>query len=136
MTSINGVSATINSQKESLPNITATKEVDSTTFILRGDLQECLERNHIDLFTLSIFQRILLTINGTVTDILEAYLFKQIRVFKLTAQLVSLVQDIPLIHWKEGTQVLIRKILLLRIISRKNFIYADSIIVPERTLAS
>lgn len=115
-----------------MPTITATKEVDSTTFILRGNLQECLERNHIDSSTLSTFQIILLTINGTATDILEAYMFEQIRVFKLTAQLVSLVQNIPIMHLKEGTQVLIRKILLLRRISRKNFIYADSIIVPER----
>jgi chorismate-pyruvate lyase len=100
--------------------------------LMRTDLQKTLERSHIEPSTLSTFQRILLTTDGTVTDILEAYLFEQIRVVKLSEQLVSLSHDVPSMELKEGTEVIIRKILLQGKISRKNFIYADSIIVPER----
>jgi chorismate-pyruvate lyase len=100
--------------------------------LMRTDLQKTLERSHIEPSTLSTFQRILLTTDGTVTDILEAYLFEQIRVVKLSEQLVSLSHDIPAMELKQGTEVIVRKILLQGKISRKNFIYADSIIVPER----
>lgn len=100
--------------------------------LMRTDLQATLERSHIEPSSLSTFQRILLTTDGTVTDILEAYLFEQIRVVKLSEQLVSLAHEIPSMELKEGTEVIVRKILLQGKISRKNFIYADSIIVPER----
>lgn len=99
---------------------------------LRDDLQKSLIRNHIDPSALSTFQRILLTTNGTVTDMLEAYLFEQIRVVKLSEQLVALDGDLPSMNLKAGTEVIARKILLQGKISRKNVIYAESIIVPEK----
>ena len=99
---------------------------------LRHDLQKSLDRQHIDPSALSIFQRILLTTDGTVTDILEAYLFEQIQVVKLSEQLALLDYDLPIMNLKEGTEAIIRKVLLQGRISQKNFIYADSIIIPER----
>jgi chorismate-pyruvate lyase len=100
--------------------------------LMREDLQQSLTRSHINPATLSTFQRILLTTDGTVTDILEAYLFEQIRVVKLLEELVAIAQDIPALELKQGTDVILRKILLQGKISRRNFIYAESIIVPER----
>lgn len=100
--------------------------------ILRTDLQKSLKRSHIEPSSLSTFQRILLTTDGTVTHMLEAYLFEQIHVAKLSEKLVSLTQDIPSMELKKGTEIIARKILLRGSISRKNFIYAESIIVPER----
>jgi len=100
--------------------------------ILRTDLQNSLKRSHIEPSSLSTFQRILLTTDGTVTHMLEAYLFEQIHVAKLSEKLVSLTQDIPSMELKKGTEIIARKILLRGSISRKNFIYAESIIVPER----
>ena len=100
--------------------------------LMREDLQQSLTQSHIDPSTLSTFQRILLTTDGTVTHMLEAYLYEQIQVVKLSEKLISLSQDIPVIELKQGTDVIFRKILLRGRISRRNFIYAESIIVPER----
>ncbi len=119
-------------QPESLQTVDVKDGAPSPIHNLRNDLHKSLNRNHIDPSALSTFQRILLTTDGTVTDILEAYLFEQIRVAKLSEQIVSLSHDIPSMELKEGTQVIIRKVLLQGKISRKNFIFADSIIVPER----
>ncbi len=122
----------IHIQKESLSTFDLKDKASLPIPILTNDSQESPSRNHIDPSTLSTFQRILLTTNGTVTDILEYYAFEQIRVVKLVEQIVSLTHDIPMMELKEGTEVLVRKILLQGKISRKNFLYADSIIVPEK----
>lgn len=100
--------------------------------ILRTDLQKSLKSSHIDPSTLSTFQRILLTTDGTVTHMLESYLYEQIQVVKLSEELVSLTQDIQSLDLKAGTEVIARRILLRGRISRRNFIYAESIIIPER----
>jgi len=98
--------------------------------LFRNDLQESLTCNHIAPSALSTFQRILLTTDGTVTDILESYLFEQIRVIKLSEKLVALDRELPSMGLKEGTEVIVRKVLLQGKISRKNVIYAESIVVP------
>ncbi|MEM7757276.1 MAG: chorismate pyruvate-lyase family protein [Cyanobacteria bacterium P01_A01_bin.40] len=117
------------SSKLSTP--TSEKEVNNvSSSLFRSDLQESLTRNHIAPSDLSTFQRILLTTDGTVSDILESYLFEQIRVIKLYEKLVSLDQELPFIGLKEGTEVIVRKVLLQGKISRKNAIYAESIVVP------
>ena len=100
--------------------------------LMRDDLQQSLTRSHINPATLTPFQRILLTTDGTVTDILEAYLFEQIQVVKLSQELIPSSVDIPLLELKTGTEIIDRQILLQGKISRKNYIYAESIIVPER----
>lgn len=116
---------------ESLPTVmNSTKESNVSSSLFRNDLQESLTRNHIAPSALSTFQRILLTTDGTVTDILESYLFEQIRVIKLSEKLVSLDQELPSMGLKEGTEVIVRKVLLQGKISRKNVIYAESIVVP------
>ncbi len=99
---------------------------------MRTDLHQSLRHSHIEPHLLSTFQRILLTTDGTLTHILEAYLFEQIQVVKLSEQLITTVQDIPAIELKQGTEVIERKILLQGKISKRNFIYAESILIPER----
>ncbi len=105
-------------------------EMQETDKIMRNDLQQSLQRSHINPSKLSTFQRILLTTDGTLTHILEAYLFEQIYVVKLSEKLVSLTQDIEQMDLKKGAEVIARKILLRGSISRRNFIYAESIIFP------
>jgi chorismate-pyruvate lyase len=63
---------------------------------------------------------------------LESYLYEQIQVVKLSEELVSLTQDIQALDLKAGTEAIARRILLRGRISRRNFIYAESIIIPER----
>lgn len=99
---------------------------------MRNDLEQSLGRSHIEPSALSTFQRILLTTDGTVTDILEAYLFEQIRLVKLAENIVSINNEMADRELKEGTEVIERKILLQGRISRRNYIYAESNIVLER----
>lgn len=109
------------------------KEINGRdTYTLRADLQESLSHSHIEPSKLSTFQRILLTTDGTVTEILEAYLLEKIHVVKLSEGTVLVAQDIPVLDVKAGSQVIDRKILLQGKISRSNFIYAESIVVPDR----
>lgn len=98
----------------------------------RPDLQESLERSHIDPANLSVFQRIILTTDGTLTEILEAYLSEKIRLVKLSETIEALSNDVPPLDIARGQEVMRRKILLQGKISRNNWIYAESILVPDR----
>lgn len=100
--------------------------------VMRTDLQQSLTRSHVDPGRLSTFQRILLTTDGTLTDILEAYLFEQIQMVKLSEALIAAPKDIKALELEEGSQVIDRRILLRGKISRKNFVYAESFLVPDR----
>ncbi len=99
---------------------------------MRTDLETTLTRHHVEPATLSSFQRILLTTDGTLTEILESYLFEPIVLVKLSEFLLPAPQDIPALEVEAGTEVIDRRILLQGKISRRNFIYAESILVPDR----
>lgn len=91
---------------------------------------------------LSVFQRVLLLTDGTVTDVLEAYLGEGIRIVKL-AQSLSLNSSAEAgspegleMNLIENDQVLHRTVLLQGSISGINFIHGDSVIIPDRLPAS
>ena len=107
-------------------------EMPETDAIMREDLQQTLDKSHINPAELSTFQRILLTTDGTLTHILEAYLYEQVQVVKLSEKSTTLTQDLKSMDLSKGTEVIARKILLRGKISRRNFLYAESILVPER----
>ncbi len=109
----------------------AINEEDKSA-LMRPDLDELLAQSHIEPSRLSAFQRILLTTDGTLTEILEAYLLEPIQIVKLVEEIVSTNQDILPLALKAGSEVIERKVLLQGKISRKNFIYAESILVLER----
>ena len=81
---------------------------------------------------LSPFQRILLTTDGSITDMLESYNRERIKIVKLSEELTPLNRDIPAMQLLKGAEVIDRKVLLRGKISQKNYIYAESIIVPDR----
>ncbi|MEH2193076.1 MAG: chorismate pyruvate-lyase family protein [Nostoc sp.] len=95
-------------------------------------MQISLTSKHIEPLNLSPFQRILLTSDGTLTEILEAYLLEKIQLVKISENLVKVAKPIPALDLDIDTQVIERKILLQGKISLNNYIYAESIIVPER----
>lgn len=99
---------------------------------MRKDLQKSLKRGHIDPFQLSTFQRIMLTTDGTLTEIMEAYLLEKIQVAKLSQEFITLEKGIIPLNLRKGSTVIERKILLQGKVSGTNFVYAESIIVPER----
>ena len=95
---------------------------------MKTELRISPDRRYVNPSSLSIFQRILLTTNGTVTDILEAYLFEQIQLVKLSENLVDMDYDLPTMQIKKGDPTIEREILLRGKISRRNFIYAHTIV--------
>ena len=54
----------------------------------------------------------MLTIDGTLTEILEAYLLEKIKIVKLSEGIVSITQDLRTLEVKIGSEVIERKILL------------------------
>ena len=113
-------------------NIPAQQKPQSSDYSARPDLQESLTRGHIDPARLSVLQRILLTTDGTLTEILEAYLSEKIRLVKLSEAIVPIAQDNAYLDISRGREVIERKILLQGKISRSNWIYAESTLVPDR----
>jgi chorismate-pyruvate lyase len=69
-----------------------------------------------------------LTTDGTVTDILEAYLFEQIQLIKISEKSVDTERNFPTIQIEKGDPTIERSILLRGKISRRNFIYAHTVV--------
>ncbi|MFQ5643113.1 MAG: chorismate--pyruvate lyase family protein [Thiogranum sp.] len=100
--------------------------------MLRIDLQDSLRQSSVDPRKLSSFQRILLTTDGTVTEILEAQLWEAIHIVKLYQDSIETQSTIPFLDIGPGTEIMVRKVLLRGKYSHKNYIYAESILMPER----
>lgn len=86
----------------------------------------------IDPRALSAFQRVLLATDGTLTDILEAYLAESMRVVKLHQEAEVTRAEVAELDLPAGTTVVRRRILLRGKWSHKNYLFAESILVPER----
>jgi len=86
----------------------------------------------LDQASLSVVQRILLITDGTVTRILEACSGETIELLKLSQSIVSWRSDDTALQLAEGEEVLSRRILLRGTQSGRNFLYAESLIVPGR----
>ena len=99
---------------------------------MRIDLEKSFDQGHIDPAKLSPFQKILLTTDGTVTDILEAYCSEPMQVVKLSEELVEIDSDIPALELERHAKVIKRNIFLRGRISHKNHIYAESILSFDR----
>ncbi len=102
------------------------------TGMIETDLYKLLRDNKIDSSKLSPFQKILLVADGTLTNILEAFINEPIGVTKISEKIVSTTADILPLEIKVGTEVLERQILLQGKTSRRSWLYADSIIALER----
>lgn len=81
---------------------------------------------------LSVLQRILLTTDGRVTDIIQAYSNESIYAVKLSQEVETLVEPIPVLEITNKHQILRRKVLLRGKKSQTNFLYADSLLVSDR----
>jgi len=100
--------------------------------MLRIDLQESLQQSSVDPRQLSSFQRILLTTDGTVTEILEAYLWEAIQIVKLYQDAIETDASVPYLDIGQHSPALIRKVILRGKCSHKNYIYAESIVARDR----
>jgi len=100
--------------------------------VVRADLQRSLKQSHLKLSQFSCFQRVLLTTDGTVTEILEAYLMEKIKVTKLSEIVKPLSAGIMPLEVSAGSEVIRREILLQGSKTEKTWIYAESALLPER----
>jgi chorismate-pyruvate lyase len=87
---------------------------------------------HVDLRTLTPFQRSLLAIDGTVTKFVEAYSLEPVEVIKLKQEEQRLVTDHPWLEVAQGTPVVARQVLLHGYYSGIVYAYAVSLLVPNR----
>lgn len=108
------------------------KNVENISCDFIPNLRESSIKSRINMSDLNIFQKILLTTDGTLTEILEAYLAESIHVLKLAEEFVQSATDILSLDIRKGKEVIERNILLQGKESRKNWLYAESVIIPER----
>lgn len=105
---------------------------DTTPHLLRVDLQRSLKKSGIHPEDLSAFQRILLTTDGMVTEMLEAFFWERMTVVKLSQEQTCADGELIDLEIDEGTPIIKREILLQGKQSGKNRLYASSVLVPER----
>lgn len=98
----------------------------------RGLLNNELESSSINPSVLSTFQKIILTTDGTLTELLEIYLHEKLKIIKLGEEIFPAEEDIAALEIKTGHEIMRRRILLRGKISHSNWIYAESLIVPDR----
>jgi chorismate-pyruvate lyase len=104
---------------------------DEINHCLQSDLYESSHRV-VDLSKLNVFQRIILTSDGTLTEILETYLLEKLQVVKLDESVTLTTESITPLEVSAGQRVISRKILLQGKISQKNWLYAESLIILDR----
>lgn len=98
---------------------------------MRIDLQDSFRQSSLDPAMLSPFQRVLLTTDGTVGDILEAYLSETLKVVKLDHLETPAPQSIPYLGTDQNSTIVMRRVLLRGKVSHKNYVYAESVLVPD-----
>jgi chorismate-pyruvate lyase len=113
-------------------NMLQTERQQSGDYVTRPDLRKSLLKSHIDPARLSVFQKIILTTDGTVTEMLEAYLSEKIALVKLSETVAPITQENSHLDIASGQEVIERKVLLQGKISRNNWVYAGSTLVPDR----
>lgn len=100
--------------------------------LMRTDLQKSLQGGPVDPSKLTSFQRILLTTDGMVTEMLEAYFWERMTVIKLFQDDYALEHALPALGCEFGDRVLDRRIFLRGRMSHINRLYAESVIALDR----
>ena len=115
--------------------VAADDHIDAAGVVRRIDVQDARQQSDLDPRRLSSFERILLSTDGTVTEILEAHLFESIRLVKISQTMSDSEPPIPYLELGTGEPLMMRKILLQGKYTHRNYIYAESVIVPARLSA-
>ena len=83
----------------------------------------------LDISSLEPLQRVLLVTDGTLTEILEAAFLERIQLVKVLQQVVS---SHECLEWEDNEPVIERGVLLRGERSRRNYVYAKSLIAIDR----
>jgi chorismate-pyruvate lyase len=86
----------------------------------------------LNLQSTELLQRILLTNDGTLTDILESAFLESIDLVRLETRLTQASTAVPALELEAGAAVMERKILLQGQRTGVNYAYAESIIATDR----
>lgn len=100
--------------------------------MLKTSGKHYLEDCDVALGSLSTLHRILLTTDGTLTEILEAYFLERLQLIKLSEEFVRQEGPLRQLDLRGGESVIVRRILLQGEQSRRTYIYAESLIVLDR----
>lgn len=103
---------------------------------MRADLEKCLKSTNTNPADLCPLERVLLTTDGTLTDIIEAYLLEPIALVKLSEIISPLRYPFPPLALELGSDVVDRKILLRGTTTKRNYVYAETLLALERLDAS
>ncbi len=87
---------------------------------------------NIDMKKLSPFQRIILTTNGTLTNVIEAIFLERMKLVKLAEKTFMNLETGGPLHLHGGETLIERVILLKGEESQHNYLYAESHIVVDR----
>lgn len=90
----------------------------------------------VDLRTLTPFQRALVSIDGTVTKFIEAYMLEPVESVLLTQQAQPLLADHPWLDLPAGSEVITRQVLLRGRYSATIYAYAVSLLATQRLPAT
>jgi len=83
----------------------------------------------LDISSLELLQRVLLVTDGTLTEMLEAAFLERIQLVKVLQQVVS---SHECLEWEDNEPVIERGVLLRGERSRRNYVYAKSLIAIDR----
>ena len=84
-----------------------------------------------DVQSLGLLQRILLVSDGTLTDIVEAAFQEKIQLVKLSLDLSPSAASIDELDLMPGAPLMTREILLQGAISKRNYVYAKSLLAID-----
>jgi chorismate-pyruvate lyase len=99
-------------------------------FVAQSEKPDYLEA--INLRALSPFLRALLTIDGTVTKYIEAYTMEPVVVLRLSQESRPLPANHPWLNAAHGEIAVAREVILRGKYTRRLYVYATSLIIPER----
>lgn len=118
-------------------SVTISPEVNGPGFdplsdLLVAQVEKPSHLKDINLRTLTPYQRALLTIDGTVTKFIEAYVMEPIMVRMLEQDMREIQARHPWLEVDAGTPVITRQVILEGKYSKRLFAYAVSLLVHDQ----
>ena len=118
-------------------SVTISPEVNGSGFdplsdLLVAQVEKPSHLKDINLRTLTPYQRALLTIDGTVTKFIEAYVMEPIMVRMLEQDMREIQARHPWLEVDAGTPVITRQVVLEGKYSKRLFAYAVSLLVHDQ----
>lgn len=100
--------------------------------LLAAQASRPVDLHPVNLRTLTPFQRALVSIDGTVTKFIEAYMLEPVESVLLAQQNQPLLADHPWLALSAPGEVIARQVLLRGRYSATVYAYAVSLLIPER----